>query len=559
DANDVARHLLGAGRFGELVPACLRAAEEAERAIAYQEAAEIAERAAPHVTDPLERATLLCRIGRLRWFNGEPAAARQLLAEGVVELEKLGEAREAARSRLVLGRCHWELSRPDLAAREFEQAREVLETGGPSADLALAHMRIAGLRTFELDGVGALAAARRAVQIARDAGADFERIWAESFVAIALVDAGEEAEGLGLLEGCFRESVAAGYSLIAGNVVFNETWLRVHALAGGLDRLAARLDDASYHPWTVGSGALARSYIALAQGDPPRAYASAQDAFVVFEPFGAAKMLWRSQVALADALVELGRAEEAARELPAPATRAELQDLVYDAPARIRTLLDLGRVDEAVQEARSIAAADRLRYNETLAVAVEAFVAADRLDEAEALVNRGRSAGRSGRAALEVAEGRLRLALGDPAGARPLLEAAAEAADRDGFRLWCWQARTLLAEALAALGDEAEAVELLETVVREAHAAGARRLRDGGGARAARQGGVDGSAGRDRDRGRARRRRPRRRGRERQRPRLGDEPRRPSADGGGRRRDPLERRGVPPRRELAARARPRRR
>ena len=94
---DVAHHLLGAARFAEAVPVCLRSADEAERALAYADAVAVLERALPHVTDPLERARVLCAVGRLTWFNGQPVAAAQFLIDGVEGLESLGERVEAAR------------------------------------------------------------------------------------------------------------------------------------------------------------------------------------------------------------------------------------------------------------------------------------------------------------------------------------------------------------------------------------------------------------------------------------------------------------------------------
>src|SRR2546423_85264 len=83
-----------AGRTDQAVDACLRAADEAERAVAFTEAAELLERVLPHVSDRRERALLLCRMGVLRWLNGEPASAEQLLADGVTQLDELGVAVE---------------------------------------------------------------------------------------------------------------------------------------------------------------------------------------------------------------------------------------------------------------------------------------------------------------------------------------------------------------------------------------------------------------------------------------------------------------------------------
>ena len=57
---------------------------------AFQEAAGLLERVLPHVSDPHDRALLLFRMGRLRWLNGEPAPAEQLLADATKHLEDLG-------------------------------------------------------------------------------------------------------------------------------------------------------------------------------------------------------------------------------------------------------------------------------------------------------------------------------------------------------------------------------------------------------------------------------------------------------------------------------------
>ena len=157
---DVAHHLLGAARFAEAVPVCLRSADEAERALAYGDAVAVLERVLPHVTDPLERARALCAIGRLSWFNGQPVAAAQFLIDGVEGLESLGQPVEAARFRVYLGRCHWESVALRPRRREsYEAARSVLEAVGPSADLATAYVRIAGLRVFEFDYDGCVEAA----------------------------------------------------------------------------------------------------------------------------------------------------------------------------------------------------------------------------------------------------------------------------------------------------------------------------------------------------------------------------------------------------------------
>jgi predicted ATPase/class 3 adenylate cyclase len=473
-------HLFGAGKGAEAVPACLRAADQAEGAVAFGAAVDLLERALPYIADEEEHASLLCRMGRLRWQNSEPAASLQLLEEGVTRLEALGKRVDAARARVVLGRCHWELLHADLALEEYERAREALEPEGPSAELALTYMRIAGLHTFQLEDEHAVQAATRAVEIAEAAGADFEREWSRAFLALGLFGVGQQQEALELMRAVHEDAFAKGYLQIAWNVTNNEGWLRVHCLIGGLDEVAERVGELPFHPFATGFLDHSLGTAALAQGNLETALEHARAGTAVFERIGHAKGEWRGRVLLAEALAELGETDEALRELPPASTRTELQDVVYDAAARIHTLLPAGSVDEAAAVASEVLARPELHsYRETTGVAVEAFVAAGRLDEARALVDASRAHGsRLGLFGVDEAEGRLLLAEGDAAGARPLLASAVEGAANEGFRLLAWRARTLLAQALAELGERDYATELLGEVARESAASGARRLRD---------------------------------------------------------------------------------
>jgi len=163
--------------------------------------------------------------------------------------------------------------------------------------------------------------------------------------------------------------------------------------------------------------------------------------------------------------------------MPDPSERAELQDVVYDSVPQIRLRLASGRLDEAVELAREIERrVDRLApYHETLAVAVEAFVAAGLLDEAQGVVDAGRAYPTdAAQAYLDEAQGRILLARGAASEARPFLTRVAHDAAASGFRLVEWRARTLAAE--AGSGEEAE--RELAAVIAEADAAAAVLIRD---------------------------------------------------------------------------------
>ena len=486
-ATAVAGHLIAAGRTEEAVQACLRAAEEAERAVAFGEASDLFERVLPHVHDPTEHARLVARIGELRWLNGEPAVAEQLLADAVDQLDRLGLGLEAARSRIHLGRCRWELDQPHAAFRDFERARAALEAEGPSAELALAYTRIAGIHAFELDYERCRRAAERAVAIAEEASADFERIFALSHLALGYYGTSSE---FALLDRSFSEAIAHGYGLIAGNILYNEIWDRVHALAGGLHEPLEKLQYVPFQPWMNSGGSIARSLAVLAMGEPREALEDARKATARHESVRASKFLWRSRLTAAEALLELGRSSEAARELPPPAPGDELQDIVYDSTTRIGVALARGEVEEAVELGRRACSEDALLiFRDTVEAAVEAFVAGGRLDEANDLLARARRADvQLGAAGLELAEGRILLAEGKAADARPHLELALRSFEVAGLRLWGWRAAALAGEAAAAAGDHDRAGELLRAAVHGAHRAGAARARDAAQAAAGRLG-----------------------------------------------------------------------
>jgi len=477
----VARHLLGAARFEEAVPACVAAAEDAEASLAFGEALELLDRALPHVRDPLVRSRLLCRMGRVLWMDGRTSAAEEVLAEGIPGLEDAGEQLEAARYRLVLARCRWERSRPEQAHEEFERARRVLEEHGPSAELSIAYMRIAGLYQFEFDTERSLEAAAKAVEVARVAGADFERIWASSWLAFARMATDRSAEGKKMLDESFEEARRRGYTFIAHNIAYNDAWSRLHTMTPGIGARIETLASETGPAVITDMTGVATSWTFRASGNLPQALIAVERAANTSMGNESEKVRWRIRVELAEVLLELGRLDQASATLPALSERAELQDVVYDAAPQIRLRLATGRVDEAVELAREIAEnGGRLApYRDTLALAVEAFATAGLLEDAQAVVDHGRAhPTEAGAAYLDEAQGRILLASGANAEAREILTAAAREAARCGFRLVEWRARTLAAEALAEGGSPEEAQLELAAVAAEADAATAMLIRD---------------------------------------------------------------------------------
>src|SRR5262245_9632231 len=483
----VAGHLLSAGRANEAAGACFEAAEEAERSVAFREAAELLEHVLPHVSDQRERVLLLTRIGKLRWYNGEPAAGEQLLGEAVRQLDELGLEVEAARARIHLGRCQWELDQSDAAREQLERAREILEREGPSADLALAYLRLAGIHAFELEYDHCRTAAQRAVETAEQASADFERVWALQHVAIGWYGTAHE---FALLDRVFEEALAKGYVIIASNAVYNELWDRVHSVAGGLEQALEKRERTIFHLWATAGGEIVKSWALIELGAPREALEQAREATARHEDLGATKFEWRARLAATEALVELGRAAEAGAELPPPSAANDLQDVVYDTPARVRVALALDRRDQALELGRRVATHEAvLIFPKTVSMGVEALIAGGAVEEASALLRRAEQASTElGAAAFALCEGRILLASGDPVAAREPLERALAGLARSELCLWEWQARVLVADAAGQAGDEEAARELLGSAVRDAHKAGAARIRDEACATAARLG-----------------------------------------------------------------------
>jgi len=350
----MAHHLLAAGRYDDAVPMCVAAAEDATRARAYRDAADLLERAAPHVRDPIERGRLLCRAGEAYWNNTEPEAARRLLEEGIASLEAAGLSLEAAGYRVLLGRSYWELLRSDLAREQFELARDVLEPAGPSEALAIAYIRLSGMAMFEVNNGKALENAERAAQIAEQVGADMALAWSWNFIAGSKMGLGRVTEGFRHIEDSYQAALKGGHYFQIGNAVFNASWMAAHL---GRGREAQKWLDRASAGWAGRTEAwplYIQAFVFLQQGHVQRAAEFARTALMRARDTRNAKNEWRGSLLVAHALAESLRGDEAAAELPPLSSRVEAQDMVYDAAPRIRTRLAQGDMAAALRDAMTV-------------------------------------------------------------------------------------------------------------------------------------------------------------------------------------------------------------
>ncbi len=472
---DLAYHLLAAGRLDEAIPACIKAAEDAERRWGFREAADLYGRVLPHLGgNRLLTAQILCKIGRAYQQDGDVGKAPGYLAEGIPVLEDLGARQEAARYRLALGRCYWERSQPDAAKAEYERARATLEGEGPSEDLAIAYIRLAGLHAFELEAPEAVALAQKAVAIADAAGADAPRIWAYNFVGIGLARQGRVDEGLEFLDRSYREATDRDLSWIAANALGNATHTRLanFRVREALTRLESLGGfGGEWRPFE----ALIRSYCYTLLGEPANAEAAAEAGIALAEEAGASTMSHRLYRVLAAARAARGEFDQAYELLAKVPARLERQDAQLVSLTRCRAAFDRGDMQRAVKEAESGLEQRRwdrcLNSEERWVVdqAVEVLIAAGAIDRARATARLLQSTGADpADPYVKRMDGRLAAAGDDFATAAASLAAAAEFFHNAEYREEEWRTRRVLAQALAKLGNVAGAEAELRTVLRSA-------------------------------------------------------------------------------------------
>lgn len=468
---DLAHHLLMAADYDKAVGMCVAAAREAMEARAYGDAAALFERAIPHVKELVARSRLMCEAADARWNNTEPVAARPLLEAGIAGLESAGLIVEAARHRLLLGRCYWEMMRTDLARAEFMRAKEILEKEGPTEALAIAYIRLSLLDSVDRPGDAGLADAYKAAEIAKQAGSAMAVAWSKNFIALPLLAIGRIEEGFRYMELSYQEAMAGGFHFPSINAIFNSAWSAVHLGRGQmaqrwLDRVSAT--GTEFESWPNYVVAL----VAIHQGHVEKSIAQSRLALQRARDSSNEKNIWRSRVLLAHALAEAMRPDEAAAELPGISTRVEGQDAIYDTEARVRCALAAGNTDAAFAAVRDFDPA-YLGYGspaDSIAEAAQSepewlrdFLTRLPNQDVEPPIVRH-----------VAARGRLALAEGRYSDAVALLSEAERREREEGFLLDAWHLDRAMVEALARNGDPEAAASLLASALSEMDGAGAK-------------------------------------------------------------------------------------
>jgi class 3 adenylate cyclase len=470
---DLARHLLAAQRWSEAVPVCRQAARDAMARRAFQEAADLAERALAHMDDELERARTLGFIGEAACGAVDLPRAEGALERAMEVLERRGEDDEAAPLHLLLGRVRWLQSRPDEAARHYERAREVLERAGPSRDLAVAYIRLAGLAQFNFEGEAAVARATRAIEVAEAFGDDSSRVWAYLFLGGGYLSSDRFVEGLQWMRRAVEESIALGLQDVATNAVHNTVVMFEDVgLLDEASALLARYSEIAPSPFITFSRSflggvleLGRGYIQAALPLLEEAHRFASDgAWPAWEG-------WAQQWVVY-ALAHADRVDEARRMLRiSDSPDIEKQELMQDLHSGLVVTLSADDVDEALRLARiTTANADVFASLGYLCLlATEAFCRAGVPDEATPLTERSiiqdapvHAGGVLG------ARGLLALNTGRLEDAVESLQASLQEFDAADFLIFAWRVRRALARALHRAGRIDDARDVVQTALSQA-------------------------------------------------------------------------------------------
>lgn len=482
DKHELAYHLMAAGRWNEAIPVAIEAAEDAESNKAYADTAALYERIVDHVDDRCRRADILARLGTAYFFDGETRRGQRYLEEGIEGLEQCGKAREAAGFRLWLGRCYWLQARPDLALRTYESARDALEPLGPSADLAIAYVRLAGLVGFDKDHELGVKLARQAVEIAEAAGADAPRIFAYGYIGDNLEALGEVEEGLKWLDRSFMEAVEHGYEWIANTALYNSVMDNLHhcRIREAKERMAqfrARFDTGNLRE---PSHLQLQAFLAMrADGEPDRARVLLEAAIPQAEELGETLFAGRMRLNLGYVYTTLDRLSDARRLIgtePASPERMEAMYLSYMRLALNMAAGDLQALRSDAQKVFDLVREAPNLWSEVylLERAVDALLRAGEPKTARALLNSAATARFQVSPMLRRAQGRILLAENQVQQALPLLKQAAEELQEAEYLDEAWPARRAYAGALVAAGDRAAAESELREVLRDASAHGHR-------------------------------------------------------------------------------------
>lgn len=264
--------------------------------------------------DEEERLELLLKLGRVAFDAGDFTTARTALIEAHDGWSRLGRAESAGEALAVLGRVHWAAGDAERGFEALASAISILEELGLSAALVEAYSNAAGLHMLGGDDVEGSELARRGLVLADELDLREQRAQLLNTLGVCEAESGNP-------EGTERIAEALELALELG---------AADAIGRAYNNLVSTLVDV---------------------GDNPRALALAMEGREGTRRLGVAGFEWFLAGNQANALVSLGRLEEAealARQI-LDEQRAALgpPGVINAGGPRVMALTRLGRYAEA--------------------------------------------------------------------------------------------------------------------------------------------------------------------------------------------------------------------
>ncbi|MEV6521028.1 BTAD domain-containing putative transcriptional regulator [Longispora sp. NPDC051575] len=261
-------------------------------------------------------ATALTSVGSSHAMRGEWPAAIDHYQRALTLNEEIGRVTGAAVNLTEMGLAYMELGRPELSVEHQRRAIDTFRRAGQRNGEAHARNRLG----MAYHALGRLSAAvehlTAALDLARELG-DRTAEWAVlDSAALAYLDVGDQDRADGYARAALELTPQVPQQNLAAYV--HNTVAFVALRGGRLDEAATefatglRLARQSGHRPAEGGALVGQSATHLAQGRPAEACEDARRALVLATDEEGSELRARAGVALAEALVGLGRHEEAA-------------------------------------------------------------------------------------------------------------------------------------------------------------------------------------------------------------------------------------------------------
>jgi ATP/maltotriose-dependent transcriptional regulator MalT len=189
-----------------------RAADEAARMYAYREALTQYETALELLdsADDVQRADLLYKLGETAMPLGDPRAAAGYWREAQELYRQLGNPHRLADTYRRLGRIAWDQGDRATAFSDTQTAISLIEDKDPSQALVMAYSALSQLHMLAGQPTASIEWGSQAIDLARTLGEEALTAHSMNNIGVSLVELGDVAEGIALLEQSLELAKQAG-------------------------------------------------------------------------------------------------------------------------------------------------------------------------------------------------------------------------------------------------------------------------------------------------------------------------------------------------------------